>query len=1144
MERLEHKIKKLFRFKINSLANKAIIYSLTTVLTNCGAIPKDDTNEKLEEKDSSKQNIVEVSEYTEDTISFDSSFESSMPETNTKDIYSDSSAQDIPAEKDIYPEISKQDIHEVYDSEVSGKDAYPLIDLKISDDDTNIPKDSYMDIFHGDKLIQEDYLHQDTFSQDISSFDQETVEEKSDSDASCLTKLFYQDKDDDGFGEKNKTQLFCSEKEIPPGYVFKKEEGWDCNDENKLINPLAEETCDSLDNDCDGKVDEGLTLKQPCGISDAGECSYGVELNFCLGGEYVGWQICDAMFPKEEVCDGKDNDCDGKTDEELILKQQCGVTDIGDCTYGTEFNFCLGKYTGWQICDAVFPTKEICDGKDNNCNGLTDEGLILEQKCGSTNGGECDFGVEYKYCKNGNYTGWMDCTAIFPIEEVCNSLDDDCDGKTDEELLLEQPCGVSNLGKCTLGTEINFCTEGQYTGWKDCTAVFPTKEICDGKDNNCDGKTDEGLTLEKTCGISGVGNCVLGIESNYCEDGEYTGWLDCNAIFPSLEICNGLDDDCNGLVDEGGTLEQSCGITGAGECTLGFEFKYCISGEYSEWVGCKAILPVLETCDYLDNNCNGAVDENFNVGEKCFVGEGICESEGTVKCTLDGFDTYCDAVPGLPATEKCDNLDNNCDGLTDENLVQACYSICGEGKEICTVGAWINCTAPLPELEVCDYFDNDCDGLTDESFNVGEKCYSGEGVCKTAGSFECTANGFDTYCDAVPELPEQEKCDTLDNDCDGLSDEDLIKVCYSSCGDGLEICVNGTWTNCDAPKPQLEICDYADNNCNGLVDEEFGVGEVCYIGTGECKTSGVTKCNADGFTTYCTAVPKESKVEICNALDDDCNGVTDENLSQSCNTACGSGLENCLNGKWENCTAPQPQPEICDGKDNDCNGKIDELIECCPLVGYWNFDEGAGNIAYDSSGKGNNGAISGATWIVGKINGALNFDGASDYVSIGYHFNNLGLDGSLCMWFKPNADFKSGSPSQDLLFSGGGLSHNIRITLAGEGNDAGRLVFQKAVSSNSWGNLSSKKVSWPKDNWQHACFTFENTNMFMYINGALENNTSSGCLGLHNNATNAFIGSFWWGKYTFDGIIDEVKVYNCALTEEQVLIEYAKGKKN
>ena len=146
-----------------------------------------------------------------------------------------------------------------------------------------------------------------------------------------------------------------------------------------------------------------------------------------------------------------------------------------------------------------------------------------------------------------------------------------------------------------------------------------------------------------------------------------------------------------------------------------------------------------------------------------------------------------------------------------------------------------------------------------------------------------------------------EICNNIDDDCDGVVDEDLgVTECNTECGPGNAVCVSGEEI-CFGPEPQEEICDYLDNDCDGEVDEFQK--NIC----GQCGPT-----------------PSES----CNAFDDDCDGEIDEELVNQCATVCGVGVEVCVAGAWSGCTAQQPSPEICDGLDNDCNGQIDDGIEC------------------------------------------------------------------------------------------------------------------------------------------------------------------------------------------------------------------------
>ncbi len=137
---------------------------------------------------------------------------------------------------------------------------------------------------------------------------------------------------------------------------------------------------------------------------------------------------------------------------------------------------------------ACVPTAEQCNGVDDDCDGTVDEGCACSsgesRPCGS-DVGQCAQGTQG--CSDGK---WGDCTgAVGPVDETCNNLDDDCSGKIDDG--LSRPCGT-NTGVCNQGTQS--CAAGK---WGACSDVKPSAEVCDGKDNDCDGKVDDGLAQDK-----------------------------------------------------------------------------------------------------------------------------------------------------------------------------------------------------------------------------------------------------------------------------------------------------------------------------------------------------------------------------------------------------------------------------------------------------------------------------------------------------------------------------------------------------------------------------------------------------------------------------------------------------------------------
>ena len=272
----------------------------------------------------------------------------------------------------------------------------------------------------------------------------------------------------------------------------------------------------------------------------------------------------------------------------------------------------------------------------------------------------------------------------------------------------------------------------------------------------------------------------------------------------------------------------------------------------------------------------------------------------------------------------------------------------GTQEILCTKGniQYGECVVCEPGEERCNYKDDDCDGNVDEGqTNV---C----GVCGPVPSDVC--NGFD-------------------DDCDGTVDEELVRECVTACERGIETCLDGAYRSCSATQPAEEICDGIDNDCDGNVDEQLeclctiqdvgnlqpcnepplpcGQGlKTCECTDPTCTEFRMTQCAA--LCEYVPIGPPEDcdprvglavQQEECNAFDEDCDQLLDENLTQPCYTGdpdtlfvgvCVPGEAYCNLGVWGNDMNGEfrpglcadevlPQDEICDGADNDCDGEVD-----------------------------------------------------------------------------------------------------------------------------------------------------------------------------------------------------------------------------
>jgi len=579
-----------------------------------------------------------------------------------------------------------------------------------------------------------------------------------------------------------------------------------------------------------------------------------------------------------------DGDDDGAADHDM------GADEVYFDADGDGFLSCEGD------CDSndpeVYPgAPEVCNGRDNDCDGDIDEDFT-----------DAD-GDGYAFC--------VDCDdanqGINPgVDEICDGIDNNCNDVVDE-------------GPDADGDGYTSCNSVDCNDYDP--SIYPgADEICDGEDNNCDGEVDEGFDEDG----DGVSTCT-----GDCDDTN----PDINWLAP--EQCNGIDENCSGHVaDEYEDLDGDGYTPCGGDC---FD-AYPGQGTNPELINPDAT----EICDGIDNNCDGTIDEGCATTTYYRDADGdtygdpndsvfaMDQPEGYVENADDCDDTDAAVNPG--ATEICNGIDDNCDGLVDEG-----FDADGDGFTTCADDCDDTNAAVNPgATEICNGFDDNCDGEIDEGCTTYYRDADGDtygdadnSIVGTSPPSGYVSNAGDCDdADAAVNPGATEICNGIDDNCDGNIDEGCATYYQDADGDGYgnpevsEVATSppaGYVTNADdcddtnaAVNPgATEICNGIDDNCDGKIDEGF-----------DADGDGFTTCAGDCDDTNAAVNP--GATEICNGIDDDCDGEIDEGFD-----ADGDGFTTCAGDCDDANAAVNPgATEICNGIDDNCDGAVDEDNVC------------------------------------------------------------------------------------------------------------------------------------------------------------------------------------------------------------------------